>query len=69
MTNKRDIFAELTKGFDALKSECEGKRTLRTFKVDSEPSRSRSPQKVPQVGERLEAGDKGGNSPTHKPRC
>jgi putative transcriptional regulator len=69
MTNKRDIFAELTEGFDALKSEREVKLTLRTFKLESKPSRSLSPQKVPQVGERLEAGDKGGHSPTHKPRC
>ena len=30
MTNRRDIFAELTEGFDALKSEREGKLTLRT---------------------------------------
>ncbi|MBH2042371.1 MAG: hypothetical protein M0P52_04515 [Rhodoferax sp.] len=38
MTNKRDIFAELTEGFDALKSEREGKLTLRTFKVKSKPA-------------------------------
>jgi hypothetical protein len=31
MTNsKRDIFAELTEGFDALKAQGEGKLTLRT---------------------------------------
>jgi hypothetical protein len=28
---KRNLFAELTEGFDALKAEREGKRTLRTF--------------------------------------
>jgi hypothetical protein len=28
MTNKRDIFAELTEGFDALKVQREGKLTL-----------------------------------------
>src|ERR1035437_9467771 len=38
MTNKRDIFAELTEGFDALKSEREGKLTLRNFKVESKPA-------------------------------
>jgi putative transcriptional regulator len=30
MTKKRDIFAELTEGFDALKQQREGKLTLRT---------------------------------------
>ncbi len=29
MTHKRDIFAELKEGFDALNSEREGKLTLR----------------------------------------
>ena len=43
MTNKRDIFAELTEGFDALKSEREGKLTLRTFKAESKPAPVLSP--------------------------
>ena len=30
---KRKLFAELTEGFDALKAEREGKRTLRTHAV------------------------------------
>ena len=38
MTKKRDIFAELTEGFEALKSQREGKLTLRTFKVESKPA-------------------------------
>jgi len=38
MTQKRDIFAELTEGFHALKSQREGKLTLRTFKVESKPA-------------------------------
>ena len=38
MTKKRDIFTELTEGFDGLKSEREGKLTLRTFKVESKPA-------------------------------
>jgi putative transcriptional regulator len=32
---KRKLFAELTEGFDALKAEREGKRTLRTHAVES----------------------------------
>src|SRR5665647_3787092 len=53
MTNKRDIFAELTEGFDALKSEREGKLTLRTFKVESKPVPVLSPQDVINVREQL----------------
>jgi hypothetical protein len=34
---KRDIFAELVEGFDALEQQREGKITLRTFKVESKP--------------------------------
>jgi putative transcriptional regulator len=33
MSAKRDIFAELVEGFEALSSEREGKRTLRHHKV------------------------------------
>ena len=53
MTNKRDIFAELTEGFDALKSEREGKLTLRTFKAEDKPVPVLSPQEVLQVREQL----------------
>ena len=55
MTNKRDIFAELTEGFDALKSEREGKLTLRTTCA---PTRGR-----------LKTGNKAVQSPTHRLRC
>ena len=34
---KRDIFAELTEGFDALKEQRTGKRTLRTYEVQAKP--------------------------------
>lgn len=34
---KRDIFAELTEGFDALKEQRTGKRTLRTHAVELKP--------------------------------
>lgn len=46
MTHKRDIFAELTEGFEALKSEREGKLTLRTFKVENKPAPVLLPQDV-----------------------
>jgi putative transcriptional regulator len=35
---KRNLFAELTEGFDALKAEREGKRTLRTHAVEKKPA-------------------------------
>lgn len=53
VTTKRDIFAELTEGFDALKSEREGKITLRTFKVESKPSPVLLPEDVLKVREQL----------------
>jgi putative transcriptional regulator len=53
MTNKRDIFAELTEGFDALESERAGKLTLRTFKAENKPAPLLSPQEVVQVREKL----------------
>ena len=53
MPNKRAIFAELTEGFDALKSEREGKLTLRTFKFESKPPPVLLPQDVLQVREQL----------------
>ena len=53
MSNKRDIFAELTEGFDALKSEREGKLTLRTFKVEGKPAPVLLPKEVLAVREQL----------------
>ena len=53
MTKKRDIFAELTEGFDALKRQREGKLTLRTFKVQSKPAPVLSPQDVVSVRAQL----------------
>ena len=53
MTNKRGIFTELTEGFDALKSEREGKLTLRTFKAESKPAPVLLPQDVRHVREQL----------------
>jgi putative transcriptional regulator len=53
MTKKRDIFAELTEGLDALKSQREGKVTLRTFNAESKPAPVLSPQDVLDVREKL----------------
>jgi putative transcriptional regulator len=53
MTNQRNIFSELTEGFDALKSQREGKVTLRTFKAQTKPAPVLSPQEVLQVREQL----------------
>ncbi len=53
MTKKRDIFSELTEGFDGLKSEREGKLTLRSFKVESKPAPVLLPQDVLHVREQL----------------
>lgn len=50
---RRDIFSELTEGFDALKSQREGKLTLRTFKVVNNPAPTLSPQDVVNVREQL----------------
>lgn len=48
---KRDIFAELIDGFDALEKQREGKLTLRTFKVESKPAPTLFPQDVLNVRE------------------
>jgi len=38
MTRKRDLFAELSEGFDALAEQRAGKRTLRTHIVKAKPA-------------------------------
>ena len=53
MTKKRDLFAELTEGFDALGKQREGKLTLRTFRVQSKPAPVLLPQDVVSVREQL----------------
>lgn len=35
---KRNLFAEIAEGFDALADERAGKQTLRTHKVEARPS-------------------------------
>lgn len=53
MTKKRDIFAELSEGFEALQKQREGKLTLRTFKAASKPAPTLSAQDVVSVREQL----------------
>ena len=53
MTTERDIFAELTEGLDALQAQSEGKRTLRTVKVESKPVPALTAQELVSVRERL----------------
>lgn len=50
---KRDVFAELTEGFEALQQQREGKRTLRTVTLQSQPAPTLSAQDVVSVRERL----------------
>lgn len=50
---KRDIFSEIVEGFDALKSEREGKLTLRQVKVTAHPVEVLAPQEVLAVREKL----------------
>lgn len=53
MKQKRDIFGELTEGFAALKDQREGKVTLRTFKMESNPAPAISAREVVKTRERL----------------
>ena len=50
---KRNIFAELTEGFDALQAQRQGKITLRTIKVTRKPTPAISAQDVVAVREQL----------------
>ncbi|MGQ0709630.1 MAG: helix-turn-helix domain-containing protein [Rhodoferax sp.] len=50
---KRDIFSELTEGFEALKSQREGKLTLRQVQVRAKPVPTLNPHDVLAVRERL----------------
>ena len=50
---KRDIFSELVEGSDALKSEREGKLTLRQVKLQAKPVPVLEPKEVLAVREQL----------------
>ena len=43
---KRDLFAELREGIDALADERQGKRTLRTHSVEFKPAPTITPQEL-----------------------
>ena len=50
---KRNVFSELTEGFDALKAAREGKRTLRTHAVESKPAPVVTAKELVRVRENL----------------
>ena len=50
---KRNLFAELAEGFEALVQERAGKRTLRTHKVAAKPIKAITPDELIRLRERL----------------
>lgn len=50
---KRDIFAELNEGFDALAAQREGKLTLRTATLEDKPAPSITAKEVVRAREKL----------------
>lgn len=50
---KRDLFAELTEGFDALAEARTGKRTLSTHEVELKPEVTITAQELKSIRERL----------------
>lgn len=49
MKKKRDLFTELTEGFDALAEQRAGKRTLRTHTVKAKPVPKITPRELAKV--------------------
>lgn len=49
MKKKRDLFTELTEGFDALAEQRAGKRTLLTHSVKTKPAPKISPRELAKV--------------------
>ena len=50
---KRDLFAELTEGIDALADARHGKRTLRTHSMEFKPAPTLTPQELIRVRKNL----------------
>jgi putative transcriptional regulator len=50
---KRNLFAELKEGFDALKAERQGKLTLRTIEIEKRPAPAVTAKEVLRVRQRL----------------
>jgi putative transcriptional regulator len=53
MTKKRDLFDELTEGFDALADQRAGKRTLRTHAVKAKPAPKMTGRELVKVREEM----------------
>ena len=53
MSKKRDLFAELVEGFDALADQRTGKRTLRTHAVALKPAPKITPRELSKVRETM----------------
>lgn len=53
MTKKRDIFAEMTEGFDALAGERQGKITLRSQQVEVKPLQPATAEEIIAVRKKL----------------
>lgn len=53
MTKKRDLFDELTEGFDALTDQRSGKRTLRTHVVKTKPAPKLTARELTRVRKQL----------------
>ena len=51
--NKRQLFAELSEGFDALSAQRQGKQTLRTHVVEDRPAPEITAQELLALRERL----------------
>src|SRR5258706_243813 len=52
-TAKRDVFAEISEGLDALAGQREGKRTLRTHSVEYKPAPRVTPRELVRVRKQL----------------
>lgn len=50
---KRNLFAEIAEGFDALADERKGKTTLRTYEIESKPVPEVSAEELLALRERL----------------
>jgi len=53
MSKKRDLFAELVEGFDALAEQRTGKRTLRTHAIAFKPAPKITPRESAKVRETM----------------
>lgn len=54
MKKKRNLFAEINEGFDALEAQREGKLTLRTHEVEFKPAPVVSARDLVKLRERLQ---------------